>query len=65
MILETTIKNLQHENSQGHKHLLPNSNPAFLPGLSTLHHQSLSLLPCLSNPFMAGADIIENPMGSR
>ena len=25
-----------------HKNLLPSSNPAFLPGLSTLHHQSLS-----------------------
>ena len=52
MILAQQL-NLQHEHSLNHKDLLPSSNPAFLPGLSTLHHQSLCLLPCLSNPFMA------------
>ena len=52
MILAQQL-NLEHEHSLNHKILLPSSNQAFLPGLSTLHHQSLSLLPCLSNPFMA------------
>ena len=52
MILAQQL-NLQHEHSLNHKNLLPSNSPAILPGLSTLHHQSLSLLPCLSNPFMA------------
>ena len=50
MILEQQL-NLQHEHSLNHKNLLPGSNPAFLPGLSTLYHQSLSLLQCLYCPF--------------
>ena len=50
MILTQQL-NLQHEHSLNHKNLLPSNSPAILPGLSTLHHQSLSLLPCLSNPF--------------
>ena len=49
MILEKL--NLQHEHSLSHKNSLPGSNPLIPLGPCALHIQSLSLLPCLSNPF--------------
>ena len=50
MILAQQL-NLQHEHSLSHKNSLPGSNPLIPLGPCALHIQSLSLLPCLSNPF--------------
>ena len=50
MILAQQL-NLQHEHSLSHKNSLPGSNPLIPLEPCALHSQSLSLLPCLSNPF--------------
>ena len=50
MILAQQL-NLQHEHSLNHKNSLPGSNPLIPLEPCALHSQSLSLLPCLSNPF--------------
>ena len=58
MILEKL--NLQHEHSLSHKNSLPGSNPLIPLGPCALHIQSLSLLPCLSNPFIAVSPLEDN-----